>query len=107
MFSLSAEACSPDLAAVVVIPSMSFDGISTLPMVGVVGVYNLAAANTGAAAANSQGFVSQQCGGMFGAWGTHTSATVLGRVNFPAIATNVKMQCLVCKYTLNHTTWIY
>ena len=87
------------MGAVVIIPSMSLDGIATLPEFGTAAIYAATPAIS-AGAGHNQGFVSQQCGGLFGAWGTGTT----GRAADAVIADNAGT-CLVCKCTLNHTNY--
>ena len=109
IFSLSAEVCDPAANAVIVIPSMSYDGISTLPLTGDINAGHPStqvAGETAALVATSQAFVSTQCGGLFGAYGTNVpvllaaTPSVLGRVaTFPATSTRTR-ECLVCKCTL-------
>merc|ERR1712173_156094 len=87
--TVKTEVCNSATEAVVIIPHMSLDGISTLPMYGTIAA---AAAATSAGASTNQAFVNRQCGGLFGAWGT----TATGQVNAAAIATGVG-QCLVSR----------
>ena len=111
MVLLSAEACDPAISTVLTIPSMSYDGISTLPQIGdsanvaiaTKGDYSTGAiASTMALASSSQAFVSQQCGGLFGAWGTHATIAMFGRIHNPDTVPST-VQCLVCKcITLLH-----
>ena len=101
---LSAEVCSPEDSTVLTIPSMSYDGIQPLPLIGLTAEAStgIAAAidNAGANTATSQAFVSQHCGGLFGAWGTHTyhptAVALFGREHAASTASTIA-QCLVCK----------
>ena len=111
MFSLSAEVCDTAANAVIVIPGMSHDGISALPLIGDLAGVNapVTAIASAAIASTSQAFLAAQCGGLFGAYGTHipiaaiAATTTFGRlVVTPATATR-SPECLVCKCTLNLT----
>ena len=109
MFSLSAEACDTATNAVIVIPGMSHDGVSALPITGEAAVIASSIANS-ASASTSQAFVSTQCGGLFGAYGTHIPAAIaanptilFGRLVVTPATASRSPECLVCKSTLNHT----
>lgn len=78
---------------VITIPSMSYDGISSLPLVGL----STNVAINGAATSVNQGFISYQCGGLFGAYGV-TASTYLGQQVGP-VSTVFPPVRLVCKYT--------
>merc|ERR1711994_907923 len=83
--TVKTEVCNSATEAVVIIPHMSLDGISTLPMYGTIAA---AAAATSAGASTNQAFVNRQCGGLFGAWGT----SIAGQANGAGFG-----QCLVSR----------
>merc|ERR1711974_288362 len=76
------EACDPQLNAVVIIPSMSHDGIGTLPLYGV--------GTHGVQTATHQGFVSQQCGSKFGEYGIGASGTASGTATGTCLVSRVQ-----------------
>ena len=109
MFSLSAEVCDTAANAVIVIPGMSHDGRSSLPITGEAAVIASSIANS-ASGSTSQAFVSAQCGGLFGAYGTYvpnaiaaSASTVFGRLVVTPGTASRSPECLVCKCTLNIT----
>ena len=101
--ALLAEVCDPETAAVVHIPNLSFDGISTLPYRGIEGDFGVRVDGTTQGAQTNQAFVSYNCGSQFGSWGVlqHKGAAIAGVANTGSGITTGA--CLVCKYT----TYIY
>ena len=105
MFSLSAEACDPAANAVIVIPGMSHDGISALPLIGDLAGVNapVTAIASAAIASTSQAFLAAQCGGLFGAYGTYVPKCVHQALCIFHIASLHSVHCtLWMQYTNVH-----